>query len=207
MYLGGFDLLSLDIGTDLNAGADLDTKAGTDLVKEAGTDLVNLTGTDLTPLENLEPDLREDIQKIWDTVPKPEAHKQTLLFKSLHCLAHDDREEQFKEQVASLRQKFFQSIAPGGLAGDRRGVVPASEPKKNAQVNDKKDKAMTALLYQALTEDVILQVAGCKTAKELWESLKKRHVGEERVQQACADNRPPMLEKDMYDSWKSRMEL
>nr|GFB92921.1 hypothetical protein [Tanacetum cinerariifolium] len=21
------------------------------------------------------------------------------------------------------------------------------------------------------------------------------------------DNRPPMLEKDMYDSWKSRMEL
>ncbi|GJZ73988.1 hypothetical protein Tco_0638134 [Tanacetum coccineum] len=24
---------------------------------------------------------------------------------------------------------------------------------------------------------------------------------------SCADNRPPMLEKDMYDSWKSRMEL
>ena len=28
--------------------------------------------------------------------------------------------------MASLRQKFFQSIAPGGLAGDRQGVVPAS---------------------------------------------------------------------------------
>nr|GEV46586.1 Gag-Pol polyprotein [Tanacetum cinerariifolium] len=24
---------------------------------------------------------------------------------------------------------------------------------------------------------------------------------------SCADNRPPMLQKDMYDSWKSRMEL
>nr|GEZ14863.1 hypothetical protein [Tanacetum cinerariifolium] len=24
---------------------------------------------------------------------------------------------------------------------------------------------------------------------------------------SCADNRPPMLEKDMYDSWRSRMEL
>nr|GFC08037.1 hypothetical protein [Tanacetum cinerariifolium] len=24
---------------------------------------------------------------------------------------------------------------------------------------------------------------------------------------SSADNRPPMLEKDMYDSWKSRMEL
>nr|GEX62547.1 hypothetical protein [Tanacetum cinerariifolium] len=23
----------------------------------------------------------------------------------------------------------------------------------------------------------------------------------------CADNRPPMLEKDMYDSWKSKLEL
>ncbi|GJU58446.1 zinc finger, CCHC-type containing protein [Tanacetum coccineum] len=60
----------------------------------------------------------------------------------------------------------------------------AIEPKENTQVDDKKDKATTAFLYQALTEDVILQVAGCKTAKELWESLKTRHVGEERVQQA-----------------------
>ena len=25
-------------------------------------------------------------------------------------------------QVAQLRQRFFHSIAPGGLAGDRRGV-------------------------------------------------------------------------------------
>lgn len=29
-------------------------------------------------------------------------------------------------QVAELRQRFFHSIAPGGLAGDRRAVVPAS---------------------------------------------------------------------------------
>ena len=28
--------------------------------------------------------------------------------------------------MASLRQKFFQSVAPGGLAGDRQRVVPAS---------------------------------------------------------------------------------
>ncbi|GKD66947.1 zinc finger, CCHC-type containing protein [Tanacetum coccineum] len=60
----------------------------------------------------------------------------------------------------------------------------AIEPKKNTQEDDKKDKATIAFLYQALTEDVILQVAGCETAKELWESLKRRHVGEEKVQQA-----------------------
>lgn len=29
-------------------------------------------------------------------------------------------------QVSFLRQRFFHSIVPGGLAGDRREVVPAS---------------------------------------------------------------------------------
>ena len=32
----------------------------------------------------------------------------------------------FFKQAAQLRQRFVHSIAPGGLAGDRRGVVPAS---------------------------------------------------------------------------------
>ncbi|KAG8380094.1 hypothetical protein BUALT_Bualt07G0157900 [Buddleja alternifolia] len=84
-----------------------------------------------TPLENLEPVLREDIQKIWDSVPKPEAHKETPLseFFNVEVVAlssFEEKEDQFKEQVASLRQRFFHSIAPGGLAGDRRGAVPAS---------------------------------------------------------------------------------
>ncbi|KAJ4980824.1 hypothetical protein NE237_031661 [Protea cynaroides] len=84
-----------------------------------------------TPLEHLEPILREDIQKIWDSVPKPSAHKDTPLseFFNVEVTAlssYEEKEEQFKEQVAQLRQRFFHSIAPGGLAGDRRGVVPAS---------------------------------------------------------------------------------
>lgn len=29
-------------------------------------------------------------------------------------------------QVANLRQRFYHSIAPGGLAGDRQAVIPAS---------------------------------------------------------------------------------
>ncbi|KAJ0785144.1 putative P-loop containing nucleoside triphosphate hydrolase [Helianthus annuus] len=91
-----------------------------------------------TPLENLEPVLREDIQKIWDSVPKPEAHKQTPLseFFNVEVVAlssFEEKEEQFKEQVANLRQRFFHSIAPNGLAGDRRGVVPASGFSFSAQ--------------------------------------------------------------------------
>ncbi|MED6123013.1 Cell wall protein rhd3 [Stylosanthes scabra] len=91
-----------------------------------------------TPLENLEPVLREDIQKIWDSVPKPQAHKETPLseFFNVEVTAlssYEEKEEQFKEQVANLRQRFQHSIAPGGLAGDRRGVVPASGFSFSAQ--------------------------------------------------------------------------
>ncbi|KMT05555.1 hypothetical protein BVRB_7g176770 [Beta vulgaris subsp. vulgaris] len=91
-----------------------------------------------TPLENLEPVLREDIQKIWDSVPKPQAHRDTRLseFFNVEVVAlssYEEKEEHFKEQVAGLRQRFFHSIAPGGLAGDRRGVVPASGFSFSAQ--------------------------------------------------------------------------
>ncbi|XAR56145.1 hypothetical protein NMG60_11036501 [Bertholletia excelsa] len=91
-----------------------------------------------TPFEYLEPILREDIQKIWDTVSKPQAHKDTPLseFFNVEVTAlpsYEEKEEQFKEQVAQLRQRFFHSIAPGGLAGDRRGVIPASGFSFSAQ--------------------------------------------------------------------------
>ncbi|GJY82336.1 zinc finger, CCHC-type containing protein [Tanacetum coccineum] len=67
---------------------------------------------------------------------------------------------------------------------EAHGLWEAIESKDNTEVDIKKDKATIAFLYQALTEDVILQVAGCETAKELWDSLKTRHVREEKVQQA-----------------------
>ncbi|CAH9066861.1 unnamed protein product [Cuscuta epithymum] len=91
-----------------------------------------------TPLENLEPVLREDIQKIWDSVPKTQTHTETPLseFFNVEVVAlnsFEEKEEQFKEQVASLRQRFFHSIEPGGLAGDRRAVVPASGFSFSAQ--------------------------------------------------------------------------
>ncbi|KAG9141472.1 hypothetical protein Leryth_001904 [Lithospermum erythrorhizon] len=84
-----------------------------------------------TPLENLEPVLKEDIQRIWDAVPRPQALTETPLseFFNVEVVAlssFEEKEEQFKDQVANLRQRFYHSIAPGGLAGDRRGVVPAS---------------------------------------------------------------------------------
>ncbi|GJW10066.1 zinc finger, CCHC-type containing protein [Tanacetum coccineum] len=75
----------------------------------------------------------------------------------------------------------------------------------------KKDKATIAFLYQALTEDVILQVAGCETAKELWDSLKTRHVGEEKVQQARLQslmigfNTLQMKDDDTVDAFTAKL--
>ncbi|PON62048.1 RHD3/Sey [Trema orientale] len=91
-----------------------------------------------TPLERLEPVLREDIQKIWDAVRKPHVHKDTPLseFFNVDVVAlssYEEKEEKFKEEVTQLRQRFFHSISPGGLAGDRRGVVPASGFSFSAQ--------------------------------------------------------------------------
>ncbi|RWR88942.1 protein ROOT HAIR DEFECTIVE 3 2 isoform X4 [Cinnamomum micranthum f. kanehirae] len=91
-----------------------------------------------TPLQHLEPILREDIQKIWDTVSKPQTLKDTLLsdFFRVEVTAlssYEEKEEQFKQEVRQLRQRFFNSIAPGGLAGDRRGLIPASGFSLRAQ--------------------------------------------------------------------------
>ncbi|KAJ0018661.1 hypothetical protein Pint_11634 [Pistacia integerrima] len=84
-----------------------------------------------TPLEKLESNLREDIKKIWEAVPKPRDHEGAPLseFFNVEVTAlssYEEMEEKFKEQVAKLREQFFHSISPGRLAGDSQRVVPAS---------------------------------------------------------------------------------
>eukprot|EP00850_Spirogloea_muscicola_P012497 SM000081S22631 [mRNA] locus=s81:188171:199824:+ [translate_table: standard] len=91
-----------------------------------------------TPMETLEPILREDIQKIWDNIAKPSQYAAVPLsdFFNVEVTAlanFEEKEELFKEQVMELRARFFNSIVPGGLAGDRRGVVPASAFSLSAQ--------------------------------------------------------------------------
>ncbi|XP_010262124.1 PREDICTED: protein ROOT HAIR DEFECTIVE 3-like [Nelumbo nucifera] len=139
-----------------------------------------------TPLESLEPILREDIQKIWDSVPKPQAHKETPLseFFNVEVVAlssYEEKEEQFKEQVASLRQRFFHSIAPGGLAGDRRGVVPASGFSFSAQqiwkiIKENKDLDLPAHKVMVATvrcEEIANEKFACLTTNEDWCQLEE----------------------------------
>ncbi|XP_042439926.1 uncharacterized protein LOC122025224 [Zingiber officinale] len=67
---------------------------------------------------------------------------------------------------------------------DAQRVWEAVEPAKGAQVDAKKDKKARAYILQCVPEDILLQIATKKTAKEVWDSLKMRYLGSDRVKKA-----------------------
>ncbi|KAJ0579462.1 putative RNA-directed DNA polymerase [Helianthus annuus] len=67
---------------------------------------------------------------------------------------------------------------------DAQGLWESIEPQAGVVVDEKKSKTARAFIFQAIPEEILLQVAKKKTAKEVWESLKTRFVGAERVQKA-----------------------
>ncbi|XP_044495846.1 protein ROOT HAIR DEFECTIVE 3 homolog 2-like [Mangifera indica] len=92
------------------------------------------------PFEKIETYLNRDIEKIWGGVPKPEAQINTPLneFFKVEIIAlssYDHMEDQFKQEVDKLRQRFFSSASTsqgGQVAADRR-VVSASDFSDHAQ--------------------------------------------------------------------------
>ncbi|KAJ0601489.1 hypothetical protein HanIR_Chr03g0128971 [Helianthus annuus] len=83
--------------------------------------------------------------------------------------------------------------------------------RSNATGCEKKDKSMIAYLFQAIPEDMVLQVANCKTTKDIWNTLKTRHVGVDRVQKARLHTLMSefellqMKEDDTIDSFSARI--
>ncbi|GJX06734.1 zinc finger, CCHC-type containing protein [Tanacetum coccineum] len=67
---------------------------------------------------------------------------------------------------------------------EANGLWEMIEPNEKTQADNKKDKTAIAFIYQALPEEQLLQITKHKTAKAIWDALKTRHIGEERVQQA-----------------------
>ncbi|KAI8524674.1 hypothetical protein RHMOL_Rhmol13G0166300 [Rhododendron molle] len=118
-----------------------------------------------TPLEHLEPVLREDIRKVEVT----------------SLSSYEEKEEQFKDQVAQLRQRFFHSIAPGGLAGDRRGVVPSSGFSFSAQqiwkvIKENRDLDLPSHKVMVATvrcEEIASDKLRCLTSDERWLALEE----------------------------------
>ncbi|GJS15684.1 zinc finger, CCHC-type containing protein [Tanacetum coccineum] len=67
---------------------------------------------------------------------------------------------------------------------EANGLWEMIEPSETTQSDNKKDKTAIAFLYQSLPEEQLLQITKHKTAKAIWDALKTRHIGKERVQQA-----------------------
>nr|GEU60660.1 putative zinc finger, CCHC-type [Tanacetum cinerariifolium] len=64
------------------------------------------------------------------------------------------------------------------------GLWEMIDPKLTTEADTKKDKTAIAYIYQSLREEQLLLISKYKTAKEVWDALKKRHVEENRVQEA-----------------------
>ena len=64
------------------------------------------------------------------------------------------------------------------------GVWDTIEPKDETEVDEKNNNKAIAMLYQAIPENMVLQVANLTSAKEIWDALKVRHVGVDRVKEA-----------------------
>ncbi|KAM0019361.1 putative RNA-directed DNA polymerase [Helianthus debilis subsp. tardiflorus] len=67
---------------------------------------------------------------------------------------------------------------------DAHGLWEAIEQPAGAAVDEKKSKQARAIIFQSIPDEVLSQAAKKKTAKEVWDSLKSRYVGVERVQKA-----------------------
>ncbi|XP_021993942.1 uncharacterized protein LOC110890607 [Helianthus annuus] len=50
--------------------------------------------------------------------------------------------------------------------------------------NAKKNNIVKGLIFQSIPEDLILQIGKLKTGKEMWEAIKTRNLGAERVKEA-----------------------
>ncbi|XP_076911399.1 uncharacterized protein LOC143569340 [Bidens hawaiensis] len=64
------------------------------------------------------------------------------------------------------------------------GIWEAIVPKEGNEVDEKKDNTAIALLFQAIQENMVLQIVNFTSAKEIWDALKVRHVGVDRVIEA-----------------------
>nr|GEW02553.1 zinc finger, CCHC-type [Tanacetum cinerariifolium] len=67
---------------------------------------------------------------------------------------------------------------------EANGLWEKIEPNEKTQADNKKDKTAIVFIYQALLEEQLLQITKHITTKAIWDALKTRHTGEERVQQA-----------------------
>ncbi|XP_023736526.1 uncharacterized protein LOC111884431 [Lactuca sativa] len=77
--------------------------------------------------------------------------------------------------------------------------------------NEEKNYLAIGLFYQAIPESLIMQLGDVESAKDLWNSIKARHVGTDRVKEARFQtlnsefDRLMMSEKESIDSFIGKL--
>nr|GEX20643.1 hypothetical protein [Tanacetum cinerariifolium] len=110
-------------------------------------------------------------------------------------------QQQTKGELDLLFEAMYYDYIGGQPSATARSVSAAQAQQVHVK---------TAFLHGSLKKDVyVCQPEGFIDADHPNHvyKLKKALYGLKQAPGLGADNRPPMLEKDMYDSWKSRMEL
>ncbi|KAJ6386691.1 hypothetical protein OIU78_016592 [Salix suchowensis] len=139
-----------------------------------------------TPFERLELGLRKDIEKIWAEIPKPNAYKGTPLgdFFKVEITAlpsYEFEEDKFEVKVDRLRQWFFHSISPRGLAGDRKDGQPASGFALRSEqiwktIKEKKDLDLPAIEVMVATfrcDQIAKETLSRLNSDKTWLALRK----------------------------------
>ena len=86
-----------------------------------------------------------------------------------------------------------------------------SEIDPGTTKNEEKDCLAVGLIYQAIPESLIMQIGDVKDAKVLWESIRARHVGADRVKEARLQtltaelDRLRMADSDSIDSFAGKL--
>ncbi|XP_011040350.1 PREDICTED: protein ROOT HAIR DEFECTIVE 3 homolog 2-like [Populus euphratica] len=130
-----------------------------------------------TPLEFLETALRKDIEKIWAAVAEPETHSSAALSDYFNVeitalSSYEFEEDKFKDQVAHLKQRFFNSNSPRDLAS---GFSVCAEKiwktiKDNKDLHIPDPKVMAASVR---CEEIAKEKLKQLTSDEKWLELKE----------------------------------
>ncbi|GJT65849.1 hypothetical protein Tco_1017329 [Tanacetum coccineum] len=117
----------------------------------------------------------------------------------------------FKELFDSIKKTRIRTKEQSDSLIDKLNLKSAENEDSKAQIQDKLDlEPLTPRLLQnreAHIEHLKYTQKQADILRRIVEKAKAKQPLDKELDFACTDNRSPMLEKDMYDSWKSIMEL
>eukprot|EP00894_Picocystis_sp_ML_P002384 jgi/Pico_ML_1/52901/g3539.t2 len=123
-----------------------------------------------TPKDKLEQVLREDMEKLWDSINKPEKHRDSQLqeffdIKFVTLPNYEEKEEEFRAETTLLRRKFSDPEEPSSLVPHRANVpidaLPLSAEKIWETIVENKDldlpahQVMIATALKSAFEDML----------------------------------------------------